>query len=382
MGYVAFVLVLVALLHLYVYRRAVHDVTDGRRARRVGAAVVVVLGLAVAGALLTRTALPPDTARPLHYLGWFWFALLVYVGMVLALGELVRLAVRFVRGRPSPERRKFLARVIAGAAAVTAVGAVTHGAIVARQPRVERREVLLDRLDPAFDGFTIAAISDIHLGPLVDGADAAGFVAMINGAAPDVVAVVGDLVDGSVEELGGYAAPLADIAAPTYFVTGNHEYYSGAAEWVAFLPTLGIRVLRNEREEIRRGDAVLHLAGCDDRTAAASGVPGHGFDLDAALAGRDPEQPVVLLCHQPVMVDRAVAAGVDLQISGHTHGGQLWPLTQVALVDQPVLAGLVRVGPTWLYVTRGTGFWGPPVRVGSPPEITVLTLRSRRSPPG
>lgn len=377
MGFVAFVLVFVALVHLYVYRRAVRAVTTDRRVRLAGAAVITVLGLAVAAALVTRGVLPPAAAQPLHYVGFVWLALAVYLAIVLALGELVRLAVRFVGGRPSPERRRFLARVIAGTAAVTAVGTVAHGAVVARQPRVERREVLLDRLDPAFDGFTIAAISDIHVGPLVDGDDVRGFVEMINGAAPDVVAVVGDLVDGGVAELGGYAAPLADISAPTYFVTGNHEYYSGVAQWVEFLPSLGIRVLRNEREEIRRGDAVLHLAGCDDRTAAASGVPGHGFDLDAALAGRDPAQPVVLLCHQPVMVDRAVRAGVDLQISGHTHGGQLWPLTQVALVDQPVLAGLVRVGPTWLYVTRGTGFWGPPVRVGSPPEITVLTLRSR-----
>jgi predicted MPP superfamily phosphohydrolase len=146
---------------------------------------------------------------------------------------------------------------------------------------------------------------------------------------------------------------------------------------VEFLPTLGVRVLRNERVELRRGDAVLDLVGCDDRTAAASGVPGHGFDLDRALAGRDPARSVVLLCHQPVMVDRAARAGVDLQISGHTHGGQLQPLTYVALVDQPVLKGLTRVGPTWLYVTRGVGFWGPPVRVGSPPEVTLLTLRAR-----
>jgi predicted MPP superfamily phosphohydrolase len=379
-GFVGFVLVVVVLLHLYVYRRAVHDVVHGRRSRLVGALLITVLGLATCAALLTRGVLHPATARPLHLVGYFWLAVVLYLAFLLGIGELVRLAVRFVRGRPSEERRRFLSRGLAGGAAMTAVGTVVYGAAGARQPRVERREVLLDRLDPAFDGFAIAAISDIHLGPLVDGTDLAGFVAMINGTSPDVVAVVGDLVDGTVAELGSYAAPLADIAAPTYFVTGNHEYYSGAAGWVDFLPTLGVRVLRNEREEIRRGDAVLHIAGCDDRTAAASGVPGHGFDLDAALRGRDGSQPVVLLCHQPVMVDRAARAGVDLQISGHTHGGQLWPLTQVALVDQPVLAGLARVGPTWLYVTRGTGFWGPPARVGSPPEITLLTLRARAAP--
>ncbi len=380
MGFVGFVVVLVVLLHAYVYRRAVHDVVASRRARVIGAAVLTVFGLLVLAAVLTRRVLDPDTARPLHYVGYTWLAVLLYGALVLALGELVRLAVRFLRGRASEDRRRFLARVIAGTAAVTAVGTVSYGAVVARQPRVERREVLLDRLDPAFDGFTIAAVSDVHLGPLVDGGGLAEIVALVNDTGPDVVAVVGDLVDGTVDELGAYAAPLADLAAPAYFVTGNHEYFSDAAGWVEFLPTLGVRVLRNERAEIRRGPAVLHLAGCDDRTAAASGVPGHGFDLDAALAGRGPDEPVVLLVHQPVMVTHAARAGVDLQISGHTHGGQLWPITHVALVDQPVLAGLSRVGPTWLYVTRGTGFWGPAVRVGSPPEVTLLTLRARAAP--
>jgi predicted MPP superfamily phosphohydrolase len=377
-GLIVAVLLLLLVVHAYVYRRAVHDVVRSRRARLVGAAVTTLLGLVVAAALLTRNLLSPDPARPLNYVGYLWLGVALYLAAALVVGELVRLAVRVVGGKQSPDRRMFLARAITGVAALTAVATVTYGTVTARQLRLERREVLLDKLDPAFDGFTIAAVSDIHLGPLVDGTDVTRIVAMINGARPDVVAVVGDLVDGSVDELGGYAAPLGDLDAPTYFVTGNHEYYSGAADWVAFLPTLGLRVLRNERVEIRRGDAVLDLAGCDDRTAAASGVPGHGFDLDAALAGRDPSRPVVLLAHQPVMVDRAVRAGVDLQISGHTHGGQLWPLTHVALIDQPVLAGLVRIGPTWLYVTRGTGFWGPPTRVGSPPEVTLLTLRSRQ----
>jgi uncharacterized protein len=378
-GFVTFVLAVVVGVHLYAYRRAVHDVFPGRGARVAGAAVLAVLGLAVVATFALRRTLPPLDARPLHYVAYLWLAFLLYLALLLALGELVRLAARFGRGRVSLERRRFLSRVLAGGAAAVALGTVGYGAVMARRPRVERREVVLDRLDPAFDGFTIAAVSDIHLGPLVDGDDLAGLVAMINGAGPDLVAVVGDLVDGTVAELGGYAEPLADLVAPTYFVTGNHEYFSGAAGWVEFLPTLGVRVLRNERVELRRGGAVLDLAGCDDRTAARSGVPGHGFDLDAALAGRDPSRPVVLLCHQPVLVDRAMRAGVDLQISGHTHGGQLWPITYVALVDQPVLAGLVRFGPTWLYVTRGTGFWGPPARVGSPPEITLLTLRARKS---
>jgi len=380
-GFVAVVLGVVALVHVYVYRRAVRAITTSRRARWAGAVLVTLLGLAVVAEFVTRRGLPVDVVRPLHYVGYLWLAVALYLALLLLAGELVRVVVRVVCGRLSEGRRRFLARVIAGTAAVTAVGTVGYGAVAARRLRVERREVVLDRLAPAFDGFTIAAVSDVHLGPLVGRADLAGFVATINAAAPDVVAVVGDLVDGPVEELGEVARPLADLTAPTYFVTGNHEYFSGAAGWVEFLPSLDVRVLRNERVELRRGTAddpaFLDLAGCDDRTAAGSGEPGHGFDLDAALAGRDPSRPVVLLCHQPVMVDRAARAGVDLQISGHTHGGQLWPITHLALIDQPVLAGLVRVGPTWLYVTRGVGFWGPPARVGSPPEITLLTLRAR-----
>ncbi|WP_181781212.1 metallophosphoesterase [Pseudonocardia pini] len=368
MGFSLLILALLVLVHLYVYKRAVHDVAGSRRGRIVGAVVLGILFVLVAVTFLTRRLF---TSVALSYAGYLWFAVLLYLGLALLVGELVRVSVRV-----SPERRRFLSGVIAGVAGAAAVGTVTYGAIEARRPRVERRDVVLDRLDPAFDGFTIAAVSDIHLGPLVDGADLRGFVAAINAAGPDAVAVVGDLVDGEVAELGAQAEPLRDLTADTYFVTGNHEYYSGAAGWVEFLPTLGVRVLRNERVTLRRGAAVLHLAGCDDRTAAASGLPGHGFDLDKALAGRDPAEPVVLFCHQPVMVDQAARAGVDLQVSGHTHGGQLTPLTHVTLLDQPVLAGLTKVGPTWLYVTRGIGFWGPPVRVGSPPEITLLTLRA------
>lgn len=375
--FVLVVLAVVGAIHYYLYRRAVRAVTDSSRLRLLGGSMLVLLTVAMSTTFVLRRNLPLEVTGVLHRTAYVWLAVAMYLGALLLVGELIRLAARGVGGPPSPARRRFLSRVIAGGAALLAVGTVGYGTWAARRVRVERREVPLDRLDPAFDGFTIAAVADVHLGPLIDGTDLAGYVATINAAAPDVVALVGDLVDDGVDVLGEHAAPLAELAAPTYFVTGNHEYLSGVQGWVQYLPTLGVRVLRNERVELRRGGAALDLAGVDDRSAARFDVPGHGFDLDAALAGRDPDRPVVLLCHQPVLVDRAAQAGVDLQISGHTHGGQLWPLTHVALLDQPVLAGLVRVGPTWLYVTRGIGFWGPPVRVGSPPEITLLTLRSR-----
>jgi predicted MPP superfamily phosphohydrolase len=203
-------------------------------------------------------------------------------------------------------------------------------------------------------------------------------VELVNAQRPDVVAIVGDLVDGDVPELRNEVASLADLVSEqgVFFVTGNHEYFSGADAWVSHLPTLGIDVLRNERVPIRRGGASFDLAGIDDRTGASSGVPGHGADLDAALDGRDDATPVVLLAHQPVMVEQASAAGVDLQLSGHTHGGQLWPFDYVIRLDQPSVEGMSRHGDTQLYVTSGAGYWGPPMRVGARPEVTVVELRS------
>jgi uncharacterized protein len=183
-----------------------------------------------------------------------------------------------------------------------------------------------------------------------------------------------------VRELREEAAPLADLVSDqgVFFVTGNHEYFVDTDAWLRHLPTLGVDVLRNERVAIRRGSASFDLAGIDDRTAAFSGLPGHGADLDAALDGRDDETPVVLLAHQPFMVEQARAAGVDLQLSGHTHGGQLWPFDYVISLDQPSVEGLSRYGDTQLYVTSGAGYWGPPMRVGARPEVTVVELRAPR----
>jgi hypothetical protein len=284
-----------------------------------------------------------------------------------------------------PGRRQALARLVGGVAGVVALGTVGYGLAAARPPRLVRREIRLDRLDPALDGVSIAVLADIHLGPINGRPFLADVVAAVNAQRPDLVAIVGDLVDGSVTDLGPSASALAGLDAPSYFVTGNHEYFSGAEQWCEFLAALGVRVLRNERVTVGRrgataGSPTFDLAGIDDRTAARSHVPGHGANLDKALAGRDPSRAVVLLAHQPVMVDQAARHDVDLQISGHTHGGQFLPLGYVVLLDQPVLAGLTRVGRTWLYVTRGVGFWGPPVRVGAPPEITMLTLRATRRP--
>jgi hypothetical protein len=271
--------------------------------------------------------------------------------------------------------------------AVTVVGVVlalvAYGLVEAlRVPRVKEVEVRLAGLGAGLDGLRVAVLTDTHYGPIERSRWSARVVDVVNGVHPDLVVHTGDLADGSPARRGGQVRPLGDVRAEhgRYYITGNHEYYAGAREWVEQMRALGWDPLVNQHRVIERGGDRLVLAGIDDPTGVGhtlGGVEGGGPDLAAALAGADPELPVVLLAHQPGQVRQAEAAGVDLQISGHTHGGQIWPFHYLVLTDQPALAGLSRHGErTQLYTSRGTGFWGPPLRIFAPSEITVLTLRT------
>ncbi|MGW2520159.1 metallophosphoesterase [Streptomyces sp. NPDC001617] len=274
---------------------------------------------------------------------------------------------------PDPSRRLFVSRVVAGAAAAAAVGTVGYGTYgVLRGPRVKRVTVSLAKLPRAAHGYRIAVVSDIHLGPILGRGFAQKVVDTINSTQPDIVAVVGDLVDGSVKDLGPAAAPLRQLNAPSYFVTGNHEYFSGAEQWVEEVRRLGLLPLENARTELPYFD----LAGVND---IAGESEGQGPDFGKALGDRDTARACVLLAHQPVQIHEAVRHHVDLQLSGHTHGGQLWPGNFVAAAANPTLAGLDRYGDTQLYVSRGAGAWGPPTRVGAPSDITVIELASTRA---
>src|SRR5262249_19545378 len=179
-------------------------------------------------------------------------------------------------------------------------------------------------------------------------------------------------VDGSVSELGNAVAPLADLKSRhgVYFVTGNHEFYSGAESWCGELARLGVRVLRNEHVSIG-GDAGFDLAGIDDPAAHRFGG---GSDVARAVQGRDASRELVLLAHQPRAAFEADRHGVGLQLSGHTHGGQIWPWKYFVYLQQPIVAGLARARDTWIYVSCGTGYWGPPMRLAAPPEITRVVL--------
>ncbi|MFE2555382.1 metallophosphoesterase [Streptomyces sp. NPDC059352] len=273
-------------------------------------------------------------------------------------------------------RRLFVSRVVGGSAAAVALGTVGYGTYgVLRGPRVKRVTVPLAKVPRAAHGYRIAVVSDIHLGPILGRAHSRRIVDTINSTQPDLIAIVGDLVDGTVENLGSAAEPLAELRARhgSFFVTGNHEYFSGADAWVDHVRELGLRPLRNERVEIAAG---FDLAGVDD---VAGENEGQGPDFVRALGDRDRARAAVLLAHQPIVIHDAVRHGVDLQLSGHTHGGQLWPGNYLAELANPTVAGLERYGDTQLYVSRGAGAWGPPVRVGAPSDITIVELASKQA---
>ncbi|AFM15974.1 putative phosphohydrolase [Mycolicibacterium chubuense NBB4] len=373
------------LMTLYVWKRSIRDTTGPGRARRILSLVLVVLTFVLVAALVVPRLAGIAASRWVAWPGYLWLGVLAYLFLILLVLEPVRWAlwVRRRRGAPRAEpdrqvdRRQFLSRSAAVAAGAAAVGVVGAGVATALgPPDILRVPVRLARLDPSLDGFRIAVVSDIHLGPLLGRSHTERIVRLINETEPDLVAVVGDLVDGTVAELGSAAEPLRDLVSRegTFFVTGNHEYFvDDTAEWMVELERLGLHVLRNENTWIGRGAAGLHLAGVNDVGGAERSDPP---DFDRALAGVGSAAPTVLLAHQPVQVADAAARGVDLQLSGHTHGGQMWPFHYAVRLAQPALAGLSTVQGTQLYVTRGAGFWGPPVRVGARPDISVLSLQS------
>ncbi|UQU68271.1 metallophosphoesterase [Couchioplanes caeruleus] len=291
------------------------------------------------------------------------------------LGNVLR-AVLAAAGVADPARSRIVTAVVALIALVLLLWGYAEAM---RVPRVRRIDVVLPRLGAGLDELRLVLLTDTHYGPIDRARWSRRVTGVVNSLNPDIVAHTGDIADGEVAQRREQAAPLGDIRArlARVYVTGNHEYFSGAQRWVEHMASLGWEALHNRHVVVTRDGSSLVVAGVDDRTAAGSGVPGHHMDHEAALRGADPDLPVLLLAHQPHQIGGAVAHGVDLQISGHTHGGQIWPFHYLVRLDQPVLQGLSRHGDrTQLYTSRGTGFWGPPFRVFAPSEITLLTLHS------
>ncbi|MFJ8697271.1 metallophosphoesterase [Streptomyces roseolilacinus] len=318
-----------------------------------------------------RAAIVGDT---LLGAGWVLFTWSVLFGVLL------RLALTAAGVGEGQDRARLVTWAVLG---VTAVLLAWGYAEARRVPRVRRLDVRLPRLGAGLDGLRVILITDTHYGPLDRARWSARVCETVNALEADLVCHTGDIADGTAERRRAQAVPLGTVRAAhaRVYVTGNHEYYSEAQGWVDLMDELGWEPLRNRHLLLERGGDTLVVAGVDDVTAESSGLAGHRAHLAGALDGADPDLPVLLLAHQPKFVDRAAAAGIDLQLSGHTHGGQIWPFHHLVRIDQPTLAGLSHHGTrTLLYTSRGTGFWGPPFRVFAPSEITLLVLRAPHQP--
>jgi len=381
-GFVLFLSIalgIVAAAHYYIWARLVRDVSFAPPVRRILSWTVVVLGLTVPATFILSRQLPPRHGRLLLHVLYTWMGSLLFFVVVLGVLDLVRVLSEVVlanRLAAEPDRRLFLKRLFAGAA-VLVTGTTTAVSVYNGMARLRVKDVRipLRRLPASMQGFTIVQLSDVHLGPTLREEFARQVVERVNSLDADLIAITGDLVDGTVERLRDMVGVFGSLRARhgVYFVTGNHEYYSGVDEWLQELRRLGIRVLRNERVSIGSEQASFDLIGIDDAQAKQFGN-GHGADLGKAVRGRDPSREAILLAHQPKAVFDAQQHGIGLQLSGHTHGGQLWPFNYLVRLQQPVVKGLEKIGNVWLYVSSGTGYWGPPMRLAAPAEITRVTL--------
>jgi predicted MPP superfamily phosphohydrolase len=369
-----FLIALSAALHFYIVARIAPALPWASAAWALAlwlaaSALLVPLGL------IARRWLRPPAADRLTWIGMLAMGLFSSL-LVLTLGRDVLLLAAHIATSLGAALPGALARDSAVVVPLLALLATAVGLANARRTaRVVTVDVPLPGLPAALRGFRIVQISDIHVGPTIKQPYLEAIVERVNALDADVVAITGDLVDGSVAELAAHVAPLARLRARhgVFFVTGNHEYYSGVQPWLAELRRLGVRVLHNEHVVLQHAGAQLVLAGVPD-------FGGHHFDAAhrsdpaAALQGAPAGAVKILLAHQPRTAAAAAQAGFDLQLSGHTHGGQFFPWSLLVPLQQPYTAGLHKLGRLWVYVSRGTGYWGPPKRIGAPSEISQIRL--------
>jgi predicted MPP superfamily phosphohydrolase len=372
------VLLLLILLHLYIGWRLVPDL-GGLPGHALALQGLVLLLLLASTALIPMAFLGRRREPRAVADRWTWVGMsalgLFSMLLVLTLArDLGLLAARWLMPGLG------MAAASSAAVVVLALGLTLRGHFNARRTAAVRQvEVGVLGLPAALAGWTFVQISDVHVGPTIKAAFVRDIVDAVNRLDADAVVITGDLVDGPVRLLAADVAPLAQLRARhgTFFVTGNHEYYSGAPEWIAHLRGLGLTVLLNEHVVIEQGGARLVLAGVTDWSAHHF-EPAQRSDAARAIAGAPADAALrVLLAHQPRSAPAAEAAGFDLQLSGHTHGGQFWPWNLAVPLQQPFVSGLKRLGRMSVYTSRGTGYWGPPLRLGAPSEITRIRLVRR-----
>jgi predicted MPP superfamily phosphohydrolase len=368
----------VVLFHAYIGWRLLADMPFGAAGAVVMALVLIASALLIPLALAARRVKRQPLSDRLAWVGLLamgFFSSLFVLTFLRDVSLLLGAAVNgvWLHGDTLHQFRIFSA---AGVPLLAVLSTFVGYLNARRRAGVKSVDVPIADLPASLHGFSIVQISDIHIGPTIKRRHLDAIVDAVNDLDADMIAVTGDLVDGSVRHLSEHTQPMARLTARhgAYFVTGNHEYYSGAAGWIAELRRLGLCVLMNEHVVLRHDGANVVVAGVTDYSAHHFD-PAQRSDPAGAIAGAPPDADVkLLLAHQPRSAFAAAPAGFDLQLSGHTHGGQFLPWNFFVRLQQPFTAGLHRLGSLWVYTSRGTGYWGPPKRLGAPSEITHLRL--------
>lgn len=377
--------VLLALSHAYVAMRLAASAPAGMP-RWVIAALVLLSYLFILGGFFARRSTGRPVGDLIAWIGFLVLGLFSWLFVLTVLRDILLLAGLTVN---TISAKAFTAAAFNSLQSVSAlaVPALSFAAVLIglfnarRTAQLAIVDVALENLPPALSGLTIAQVSDLHVGPTIKRGYVEAIVDVVNKQSPDIVALTGDLVDGSVARLAHHTEPLGRLRARhgVYAVTGNHEYYSGADQWVAEFRRLGLEVLMNQHQVLMHDGNEIVVAGITDYGAGAFDAA-QASDPVKALQGAPATAAVrILLAHQPRSASAATAAGFDLQLSGHTHGGQFWPWKYFVPLQQPFVAGLHQVGTMQIYVSRGSGYWGPPMRLGARSEITLIRLRGTRT---
>jgi uncharacterized protein len=367
-----------ALLHVYIGWRLLPDLQPGLAGWSAGIIVLLFSCILLPLGMLTRSMRQPWADR----IAWAGLLMMGFFSSLFVLTLLRDIALLVVMMFASAAALTTIVHASATLVVALALFVTLAGLINARRlARVIDIEIPVSDLPLGLQGFSIVQISDVHVGPTIKRAYVEAIVDAVNRLGADLIAVTGDLVDGSVRQLAAHVQPLERLSAVhgAYFVTGNHEYYSGERDWTNELRRLGLTVLKNEHVVLRHQGATLVVAGVTDYSAG-SFDPKQRSDPSAAMRGAPADAGAkILLAHQPRSAPEAASAGFDLQLSGHTHGGQFWPWNFFVRFQQPFTAGLNRLGKLWVYTSRGTGYWGPPKRFGAPSEITRIKLVAAQS---
>jgi hypothetical protein len=365
---------ILGMLHFYLYQRSVYYLQPNAAGENSLAYIFGSLTVFTLLAMPLIRLLPRFFASVISFIiyPWMGFGLLLITGFFIA--DLLWIALNLISPESaSLQLQKDFGFTVFTIAVSCGIFALWNGLCHIKTKFID---VSLKKLPPELDNLRIVQLTDIHIGPILNDKWLQRVVNCVNALNADIIVITGDLVDGSVLELGSHVAPLENLKAKhgVFFVTGNHEYYSGAEEWCSYLQSINIKVLRNSHVSLKIDNSAIDIAGVDDWSSRHF-IDGH--NLPKALAGRDKANPVILLAHQPITMHDAAKNNVDFQLSGHTHAGQIWPFNYLVNLQQPISRGLFQYPNSDLqvYVSSGTGFWGPPMRLGTFAEISCVSLR-------